>query len=83
MRPGGEVPGWTMSAACKATAHVTAAAGMTATGMTSAATGMTAATTGMTAAMLCKCRRYSQDRPQNADRQKKVSALITHGCHLR
>jgi hypothetical protein len=63
---------------------------MTATGTThmTAATGMAAATaaTGMApttaAAVLCERRRASQDRPQNAGRQKKAFALNAHGCHL-
>jgi hypothetical protein len=70
-----------------AAATATAATGMAAatataaTGMATAATGMaTAATT--TATVLCERRRASQDRPQNAGRQKKAFALNAHGCHL-
>jgi hypothetical protein len=58
------------------------------TRMAAATTGMAAATaaTGMAtataAAVLCERRRASQDRPQNAGRQKKAFALNAHGCHL-
>jgi type IV secretory pathway VirB6-like protein len=68
------------------TTHVTATTRMAAatatTGMAAAtaATGMATATT--TAAVLCERRRASQDRPQNAGRQKKAFALNAHGCHL-
>jgi hypothetical protein len=58
------------------TTHMTAATGMAAA---TAATGMATATA---AAVLCERRRASQDRPQNAGRQKKAFALNAHGCHL-
>jgi hypothetical protein len=72
--------------------RVPAAAHMTATGTThmtattrmaaaTAATGMATATA-TAAAVLCERRRASQDRPQNAGRQKKAFALNAHGCHL-
>jgi hypothetical protein len=64
---------------------------MTATGTThmAATTRMAAATAtrmattaATTATVLCERRRASQDRPQNAGRQKKAFALNAHGCHL-
>jgi hypothetical protein len=57
------------------TTHMTATTRMAAA--TAAATRMATATT-----VLCERRRASQDRPQNAGRQKKAFALNAHGCHL-
>jgi hypothetical protein len=65
------------------TTHMTATTRMAAatTGM-AAATAATGMATATAAAVLCERRRASQDRPQNAGRQKKAFALNAHGCHL-
>jgi hypothetical protein len=91
MTTGREMAGRRVPAAAHMTAtgttHMTATTRMAAatatTGMAAAtaATGMATATT-TAAAVLCERRRASQDRPQNAGRQKKAFALNAHGCHL-
>jgi hypothetical protein len=69
-----------MTATTRMAAATAATTGM-ATATATAATGMATATT-TAAAVLCERRRASQDRPQNAGRQKKAFALNAHGCHL-
>jgi hypothetical protein len=63
------------------TTHMTATTRMAAATAAATATRM-AATTTTAATVLCERRRASQDRPQNAGRQKKAFALNAHGCHL-
>lgn len=70
-----------MAAAGMATTATARMAATATAGMATTATPM-ATTATATATVLCERRRASQDRPQNAGRQKKAFALNAHGCHL-